>query len=198
MSDLYIPIPTSDQADEQLLPELVTENKASTCATWIPQIVQEFGYTCAGIKTPKDDEPELVKRKLAFTALETGLAVPYCYFFERVVHNKYCDFLFKCGCTWNWDGGWTDCNFHNEEGLPKCPWCIAREEFVWTTDLLPFLLMLLMFVVLLYQRRSMFGGKMDYMFIRLFACSMTYFTSAMLVGFFFKLGNSNYPHFVFF
>jgi len=46
------------------------------------------------------------------------------YAFDWIFHNKYCGFLFRCNCTWNWDGGWDGCNVHNPHG-PRCPWCGA-------------------------------------------------------------------------
>lgn len=51
---------------------------------------------------------------------------------DWVFHNPVCDALFRCGCTWNWDGGWAACNVHNAEG-PHCPWCEARRRSAWTT-----------------------------------------------------------------
>jgi hypothetical protein len=29
---------------------------------------------------------------------------------------KYCDFIFRCGCTWAWAGGVSKCNIHNPDG----------------------------------------------------------------------------------
>lgn len=54
-----------------------------------------------------------------------------------VFHNPYCNFLFRCGCTWNWSGGWEKCNFHNRFGTSKfvlflfflslsCSWQLSR------------------------------------------------------------------------
>lgn len=54
---------------------------------------------------------------------------PLCSKYEQsslVTHSKkYADLLFKCGCTWNWAGGWDDCNVHNVTG-PRCPWYVLR------------------------------------------------------------------------
>lgn len=48
-----------------------------------------------------------------------------------VFHNKTCDWMFECGCTWNWDGGWDACNIHNVDG-PHCPYCMSAAP--WTTS----------------------------------------------------------------
>ena len=48
--------------------------------------------------------------------------------FDWVFHNPFCNALFRCGCTWNWDGGWARCNVHNTTG-PRCPWCAATDPF---------------------------------------------------------------------
>eukprot|EP01095_Lingulamoeba_sp_RSL-Kostka_P017790 TRINITY_DN9476_c0_g2_i2.p1 TRINITY_DN9476_c0_g2~~TRINITY_DN9476_c0_g2_i2.p1 ORF type:complete len:209 (+),score=28.65 TRINITY_DN9476_c0_g2_i2:57-683(+) len=50
----------------------------------------------------------------------------FTYCFDWVFENPICDILFKCGCTWNWEGGWDECNVHNTEGEPKCPWCNSQ------------------------------------------------------------------------
>ncbi|CAJ1412463.1 unnamed protein product [Effrenium voratum] len=67
-----------------------------------------------------------------------------CETFQQVVHNKFCNLLFRCNCTWEWAGGWDNCNVHNATG-PRCPWCVARQSISWTTDCLPLALMLLTF-----------------------------------------------------
>lgn len=61
-------------------------------------------------------------------------------------HNKFCDAIFRCGCTWDWAGGWSRCNIHNVDGKshaialshvrtgPHCPWCAAKEPWLLFTD----------------------------------------------------------------
>ena len=73
---------------------------------------------------------------------EAALVTLGSWKFDRLFHNKYCGVLFQCGCTWDWDGGWKNCehdrvsrlpvcaahfthwtgNVHNPTG-PHCPWC---------------------------------------------------------------------------
>jgi len=42
----------------------------------------------------------------------------------------YCNFLFHCGCTWTWQGGFQWCNVNNPSG-PHCPWCAAPDSINW-------------------------------------------------------------------
>lgn len=54
---------------------------------------------------------------------------------DTLFENKYCDFMFHCGCTWNWAGGWNQCNVYNNS-LPdrlKCPFCNAKGSVVILT-----------------------------------------------------------------
>jgi hypothetical protein len=44
---------------------------------------------------------------------------------------KLCDFFFRCGCTWPWDGGVKRCNIFTP-GVPHCPWCAAPQWISWT------------------------------------------------------------------
>lgn len=63
------------------------------------------------------------RQRTAAEASELGLLAPAaCWAFNWVFHNPFCAALFRCGCTWNWAGGWADCNVHNPSG-PRCPWC---------------------------------------------------------------------------
>lgn len=45
----------------------------------------------------------------------------FCKYFAicniSVVHNAWCGLMFQCGCTWDFHGGWNDCNIHKETGL---------------------------------------------------------------------------------
>eukprot|EP00730_Choanoeca_flexa_P013980 TRINITY_DN5936_c0_g2_i1.p1 TRINITY_DN5936_c0_g2~~TRINITY_DN5936_c0_g2_i1.p1 ORF type:complete len:172 (+),score=15.01 TRINITY_DN5936_c0_g2_i1:274-789(+) len=51
--------------------------------------------------------------------------------FDYCFHNQMCNLIFRCGCTWEWAGGWKNCNVHNKTG-PRCPWCDARRHLVWS------------------------------------------------------------------
>lgn len=162
---------------------------------FIPYALAEFCHKCSGISEEerKADHNE-VTRKGFTTSLEFILASGICYGFERVIHNKYCDFLFKCGCTWSWAGGWSDCNFL-KEGVPKCPWCMSRTYVAWTTDILPFITMLLTYIFTLYHRKAC-NGQLDYAIVRLFAAVLAYFIIGFFVGLSFKLADPSYNHFV--
>mmetsp|Transcript_33936 Transcript_33936/g.73149 ORF Transcript_33936/g.73149 Transcript_33936/m.73149 type:complete len:282 (+) Transcript_33936:1935-2780(+) len=50
---------------------------------------------------------------------------------DYTFHNKWCDLIYNCGCTWNWDGGWDNCNVHHKQHGPKCPWCYLGEKHPW-------------------------------------------------------------------
>ena len=75
-------------------------------------------------------------------AAGSGLAAGACQAFQVVFHNQLCGWLFRCGCVWEWSGGWACCNVHNPAG-PRCPWCTARHYVSWTTDCLVLALMVL-------------------------------------------------------
>lgn len=100
-------------------------------------------------------------------SLEAVLGILYCYVFQYVIHNPTCNFLFRCGCTWEWSGGWKDCNIFSQGMVvwlqivlidlsnysgPKCPWCMSRSYISWTTDYLVFALMLLTFFFFFLKR----------------------------------------------
>ncbi|KAK3272563.1 hypothetical protein CYMTET_19153 [Cymbomonas tetramitiformis] len=74
-----------------------------------------------------------LQRRFWSTAWEVVLAMAACQGVLWVFHNPYCGLLFRCGCTWNWAGGWDGCNVHNPTG-PHCPWCAAKKRVAWTVD----------------------------------------------------------------
>ena len=154
-----------------------------------------FCHQCSNIKEDPaggiaDGEDEYMK-KIIFTGLETGLAGTYCYYFQFIIHNTFCDFIFNCHCTWTWAGGWEDCNVHNTEGKPKCPWCMARQSVEWTTNILPFLCMFAIYIYTLYHRK-----KCDYILARIAAATATYFIAGAIVGLVFFLASPNYDYFM--
>ena len=148
-----------------------------------------FCHQCAGIEDQVDDEDEYMK-KMILTGLEAGVAGTYCWFFERIIHNSYCDFIYDCHCTWTWAGGWDDCNVHNTEGKPKCPWCLARESVEWTTNILPFFCMIVAYLYTLYHRK-----RCDYVVARFLFPPMIYFIVGALVGLVFFIA-SDYNYFL--
>eukprot|EP01090_Pellita_catalonica_P017997 TRINITY_DN5620_c1_g1_i1.p1 TRINITY_DN5620_c1_g1~~TRINITY_DN5620_c1_g1_i1.p1 ORF type:complete len:207 (+),score=26.30 TRINITY_DN5620_c1_g1_i1:271-891(+) len=44
--------------------------------------------------------------------------------------TPYCGVLFRCGCTWIWDGGIEGCNIYTKH-VPHCPWCVAPKWAIW-------------------------------------------------------------------
>ena len=147
----------------------------------------EFCLECCGIRTT--DSTEERRRKYGWTAVETSVAVTACFWFEKIIHNKFCNWLFRCGCTWTWAGGWDRCNVFNTQGLPKCPWCTAASNVSWTTDHLLFALMALTFIVLLRLRKRVDAS------VRWLAPLLVYFGAGTLVGWLFQVTGS-YPTFI--
>ncbi|CAL1172065.1 unnamed protein product [Cladocopium goreaui] len=127
-----------------------------------------------------------VCKESAGTAAMQVAAAFLCEGFQQVVHNKFCNWLFRCGCTWEWAGGWNKCNVRNAFG-PKCPWCVARLSISWTTDCLPLVFMLLVFSEA-KARRSPF-------WVQLLLPIFSFLLLGTLVAFCFKLA-SGYPYFI--
>ena len=155
-----------------------------------------FCHACSGVEAT--DTPQEARTKAAATAAEATAAITCCYWFERIIHNKFCNFIFRCNCTWTWAGGWDDCNVHNTVGAPKCPWCTARANVSWTTDSLLFVLMALTFVLCLY-RRAKPQSRLDRfanVALRWAAPVLVYFLAGTFVGWIFKATGS-YPTFIF-
>lgn len=65
------------------------------------------------------------RRACLTTAAEGVLVAVGSCAWDYVFENPICGAIFRCGCTWEWDGGWANCNVHKPSG-PRCPWCIAK------------------------------------------------------------------------
>lgn len=168
---------------------------ASTKANGLVPWAMDFCHTCAGI-TPQDPVPERTAKAVR-CGIEVSCAITCCYWFERIIHNKFCNWIFRCNCTWTWAGGWKDCNVHNTTGLPKCPWCTARSNVSWTTDSLLFVLMALTFLACLYFRPVPVSrlDKVANVTLRWAAPVIVYFLAGTFVGWLFKVTGS-YPTFI--
>lgn len=131
---------------------------------------------------------ESLSRENLLFGLEYFFGMSYCFGFQYIIHNPTCDFLFRCGCTWQWDGGWKNCNIWYDG--PKCPWCMSRANISWTTDYLIFAFMLIVFTFFFYHRNKYHAAY------RYLLPILTYFMGAIIVGFIFKL-STGYPYFIF-
>lgn len=120
----------------------------------------KFCQCCRQIKVNDDDQLNFnltiadvhrnVQLGTVLTALELLLGIGFQFSFQYIIHNPTCNFLFKCGCTWEWAGGWKNCNIWSDG--PKCPWCLARASVSWTTDYLIFALMCASYFYFFYHR----------------------------------------------
>eukprot|EP01129_Flabellula_baltica_P007727 TRINITY_DN3023_c0_g1_i1.p1 TRINITY_DN3023_c0_g1~~TRINITY_DN3023_c0_g1_i1.p1 ORF type:complete len:158 (+),score=10.71 TRINITY_DN3023_c0_g1_i1:2-475(+) len=124
------------------------------------------------------------------------LSFLFCLGFDYLFENVYCDFLFKCGCTWNWAGGWDQCNIFNEEG-PHCPFCNTTGDIssvlTWY-----YVLMYLTYWSLWVLRWPRVFDKypvVAVLFRGVVACG-SYFVWGLVVAYLFKVA-SGYPHFIF-
>lgn len=132
--------------------------------------------------------------------------------FDWVFHNPMCDLMFNCGCTWNWDGGWDECNIHNDTG-PHCPWCNAKPSTAWTTQWGVMAMMLFSYYLVAYWRtwkNLIFKGTNDErkfnciidlsivnILSRMVVPVLAFIISSILVGFGFYLSTDDYPSFLF-
>eukprot|EP01094_Clydonella_sp_ATCC50884_P001578 TRINITY_DN11192_c0_g1_i1.p1 TRINITY_DN11192_c0_g1~~TRINITY_DN11192_c0_g1_i1.p1 ORF type:complete len:197 (-),score=40.08 TRINITY_DN11192_c0_g1_i1:102-692(-) len=81
--------------------------------------------------------------------VESALVILTSCAFQWVFHNPWCNIMFACGCTWNWDGGWDECNVHDVTNKYRCPLCMANKWTAWTTTWLVLALMVLTYYVVL-------------------------------------------------
>ena len=152
--------------------------------------LNSFCRDCCKIDHQHQEYSETIRWKYGLGMAEAIFGINYCYWFQTIIHNQFCNFLFKCGCTWNWDGGWKDCNVHNTEG-PRCPWCRARASISWTTDYLLTFLMTFTYIYLLSKRKKIMGHPI----CRLLCPILIYFVFGVIVGAFFLW--DGYPYFIF-
>lgn len=135
-----------DSYDEEtlLMNTKVPESSDHTCCRQL----KHFARQCCD--ESELDSPEERRNKRMWTSVEVFTACCFQYSFQYIIHNPTCNVLFRCGCTWEWNGGWKNCNIWDDG--PKCPWCMSRAYVSWTTDYLIFFLMILTYICLLYRR----------------------------------------------
>jgi hypothetical protein len=112
---------TEDQLDR--MPSSSSVSALESFAFW------DVCHECMDVSAPfsargwKDAEYGLKARNLA---IELVLVINYIYWFQWAIHDVFCNFLFRCGCAWIFDGAWRDCNYFTP-GVPQCPWCKAKK-----------------------------------------------------------------------
>lgn len=128
-------------------------------------------------------------------------------------HNPMCNFMFKCGCTWNWSGGWDECNIHSTDpAVPHCPLCSAPPSTAWITQWGVMGSMFVSYYLIAYWKtiKTLFikseQGKrkmeciIDLNIInilsRIIIPGIAFFISSIIIGFGFYL-SSDYPTFLF-
>lgn len=189
-ANLESSISETESAESHGVEKRIDRKLCHGCCQKIFTMSRPFLEDCCGIDRQQQESREIIRWKYGLGIVEVILGANCCYWFQVVIHNKFCNFLFKCGCNWNWDGGWKDCNVHNIEG-PRCPWCRARASISWTTDYLLTVLMIMSYIYLLSNRKKIIGQPI----CRILGPVLVYFTVGTVVGACFL--SDGYPYFIF-
>jgi hypothetical protein len=46
------------------------------------------------------------RHEMNWLLAELTIVGAVCFLMASILHNRMCDVVFHCGCTWDWDGGW--------------------------------------------------------------------------------------------
>jgi len=124
-----------------------------------------------------------------------GLSIAW----SEIIMLPFCNFLFRCGCTWMWKGGIKDCNIYKTG--PHCPWCIASSSVAWIPQWGSMLMMVAvaMAVRAIWLQKTQQSETKQMIVLRylamLSAGIIAFFTFGTIVGWAFKVQMS-YPHFL--
>ena len=91
-----------------------------------------------------------VVKAIVWFFIQLVVVVAAYYAFNWVFHNPYCNAMFSCGCTWNWEGGWDACNIHSTEDIPKCPWCSSSGPLAVSTMIFIFIATISSYFIIAY------------------------------------------------
>ena len=138
----------------------------------------------------------------------------FVHAFNWVFHNPYCDIIFQCGCTFNWAGGWDNCNVHSLDPLQaKCPWCDCPPWVAVYTQYIVKLFMILIYYIVVYgiktrkkSRKITRFSRISYKFnmknilkscLGLMITPISFLIASTSIAFIFFL-TSDYPIFLFY
>lgn len=158
-------------------------------------IVSDVCIQCADINVNIDSKHTMMKKSF-FVSAEVIFSFVYHWYWQFIVHDPFCSWLFRCGCVVIWNGGWNNCNYWRNinNGGPRCPWCMARRNISWTTDYLIYALMMVVFLAALYYRKK---SVYTYAVVWRWTLPMaSYFLFGIIVGVIFKIA-TGYPYFIF-
>ena len=146
-----------------------------------------------------------------FLFFECVVVICFVLVWNWTFHNPTCDAMFHCGCTWNWAGGWDECNVHSTDPeVLKCPYCSSPPSVSWITEWGVMFCMVLSYYMVAYgksllscckqkhnQQAYQFPTSPINLMLRLLIPTCTFFIASMVVGFAFFL-NSDYDKFLFY
>lgn len=201
-NSVYHSLPTDEYAaDSGSSKVLLSDSTSLTCS----QRFFNFCHVCADTnELEQKEQPKVYQRKMVASGSEVLFSLVFAYGWDWFIHDVFCDFLFKCGCTWIFTHNWEYCNFHNESG-PKCPWCMASPAIAWTTTYLVQVFMFASFIYLLYKRAKLYqfccftvesepAKRLTRLIVVPVLC---YLTVGTIVGAIFAAANPHYHVFIF-
>ena len=113
---------------------------------------------------------------------------------DWLFENPFCDVLFRCGCTFNFLGGWDRCNVFDPDPAPHCPFCSAQWPWVLLTKfyVLAWLFFAVLWLVLTLVVRQRWALALPLVGL---ASAVAYFVFGATIGLGFKLA-TGYPYFI--
>ena len=144
----------------------------------------------------------------------------FSYLFSYLFLLPYCGLLFRCGCTFLWLGGVSNCNINNPHAQHKCPWCVAPKSTAWLVNwgtpiistIGSYLFCLILTMVILIRKRGslylirtalnyniltkVIGWTSFYLFNGIIFSIVSFAFYGLILGLVFKFA-TGYPYFLF-
>ena len=159
----------------------------------------KYAHFSSSHSRPPSLSPSLL---VSLSLCEIVLMIAFAYAFNRIVHNWYCGFLFQCGCTWDYQGGWANCNVHHPD-TPSCPFCDASPSTVWLIDYLTVFLVMAVCYLMVFARQFLTSRRHADVYrplsflARFVTPVIVFFAYNAIMAFFFDVG-TGYPYFMWF
>eukprot|EP01121_Diplochlamys_sp_Union-15-3_P002869 TRINITY_DN12714_c0_g1_i1.p1 TRINITY_DN12714_c0_g1~~TRINITY_DN12714_c0_g1_i1.p1 ORF type:complete len:196 (-),score=10.49 TRINITY_DN12714_c0_g1_i1:25-612(-) len=109
--------------------DIAMDYNSSSFTTKEPQSTKNFDENVdLHIFKKKAKKKYLILNLLGVLCLIVG-----SYLWSWIFVLPYCGILFRCGCTWRWNGASSKCNYHVPD-KPSCPWCVAPVATSWVAE----------------------------------------------------------------
>jgi hypothetical protein len=163
------------------------DNRRLTMAAKTPAAAVIVDMPVAESKSPRPPTQQLT----GCSIVEAGAYLAFTMAFDWLLHNPFCNVMFRCGCQMPppFGASWIPCNVHDPEA-PHCPWCSVTAKLGNT--------LVTLMIVTMYATYLLLATRGAPAWSRLTTPVLAWLAMGVAVGLGLLATSNGYPYFFFF